>query len=51
MLADKLQLNPERLAKWVFVRLILSAAWFIEDNGDPYWSITLANHVYQTLKS
>jgi streptomycin 6-kinase len=42
MLARKANLNPQRMKDWVFVRLILMAAWHVEDNGDPSWAIKLA---------
>lgn len=46
MLATKLNLDANRLTSWVFVRLILAAAWFIEDRGDPTSVITLAKELY-----
>lgn len=42
LLANKANLNSERIKNWVFVRLILSAAWSIEDNTDIGWDIELA---------
>ena len=42
LLAQKSGLDAQRIKDWVFVRLILMAAWFIEDNGDPSWAIKLA---------
>jgi streptomycin 6-kinase len=42
MLAQKSNLDAQRIKDWVFVRLILMAAWLIEDNGDPSWAIKLA---------
>jgi streptomycin 6-kinase len=42
LLAQKANLNPQRIKDWVFVRLILMAAWFIEDHGDPSWALKLA---------
>lgn len=44
-LANKAKLDAQRIKKWIFVRLMLMAAWYIEDNGDPTWAITLANAV------
>jgi len=41
--AAKSNVNAERLKNWVFVRLILSAVWYIEDNGDPGLVIRLAD--------
>lgn len=34
LLAQKAGLGAQRIKDWVFVRLILMAAWFIEDNGN-----------------
>lgn len=34
-IASKAGLSFQRVKDWVFVRLILSAAWFIEDKQDP----------------
>ena len=48
-LAEKLALNPKRLLEWVFVRQILAAAWFIEDNGDPGQSLKMAHIVNHEL--
>jgi streptomycin 6-kinase len=42
LLAQKSGLDSQRIKDWVFVRLILMSAWFIEDNGDPSWAIKLA---------
>lgn len=42
LLAQKSGLDQQRIKDWVFVRLILMAAWFIEDNGDPSQAINLA---------
>lgn len=42
MLAQKSGLDAQRIKDWVFVRLILMAAWFIEDNSDPAQAIKLA---------
>lgn len=42
LLAKKSGLDASRIKDWVFIRLILMAAWFIEDNGNPSWAIKLA---------
>ena len=42
-IAEKTELDVERIKDWAFVRLVLSAAWSIEDNSDPSWAITLAS--------
>jgi streptomycin 6-kinase len=45
LLAQKAQLNPQRIKDWIFVRLILMVAWHVEDNGDPKWAIKLAEKI------
>ena len=42
LLAEKSKLNADRIKDWVFVRLVLSAAWSIEDNCEIGWDIELA---------
>ncbi|MCL9685688.1 aminoglycoside phosphotransferase family protein [Legionella maioricensis] len=49
LLAQKAHLNPQRIKDWVFVRLILMAAWHVEDNSDPSWAITLAEKLITPL--
>ena len=49
MLAEKIDMDPKRLLAWVYVRSILAAAWFIEDNGDPNKMLSLAENVYNIL--
>jgi len=49
LLADKLNFDYKRLSEWVFVRMILGAAWFIEDNCDPSKSLIMAENVYKIL--
>jgi streptomycin 6-kinase len=41
-IANKAKLSVQRIKDWTFVRLILSAAWSIEDKGDPSKAIKLA---------
>jgi streptomycin 6-kinase len=45
-IAKKSNLNPQRIKDWVFVRLIMAAAWSIEDNCDPAWAINLADWIF-----
>lgn len=45
LLAQKAHLDARRINEWVFVRLILMTAWHVEDNGDPVWSIKLAEQL------
>lgn len=47
LLAEKAQLKPQRIKKWIFVRLILMVAWHVEDNSDPSWAIKLAEALYE----
>jgi streptomycin 6-kinase len=49
ILGDKLDLDTERLMNWVFVRHILAACWFIEDDLDPTPSIIMATIVNKSL--
>ncbi|MDP3705242.1 MAG: aminoglycoside phosphotransferase family protein [Legionellaceae bacterium] len=46
LLAKLANIDAQRLKDWVFVRLILSAAWHIEDNGDPRSALDLATQVF-----
>ena len=41
-IAEKINLNSQPIKDWVFVRLILSAVWLVEDKGNPGWAIKLA---------
>ena len=41
-IAEKSDLNANRIKEWVFVRLVLSAAWYIESKEDPGVPIKLA---------
>ena len=41
-LSEISNLNYQRILQWIFVRVVLAAAWFIEDNLDPGWTIDLA---------
>jgi streptomycin 6-kinase len=49
-LANALNLEVNRLLCWYFLRVIMSAQWFIEDNGDPSNRLVLAKHLYSLLK-
>lgn len=46
LIAHRSGLDAQRIKDWVFVRLILSAAWSIEDNCDPSWAINLAGVLF-----
>ncbi len=39
----------ERLLLWFYVRCVISAQWFIEDNGDPSKMIRLIEILYQLI--
>jgi streptomycin 6-kinase len=45
LLAQKANLNAQRIKDWTFVRLILMAAWNLEDNCDASWAIKLAKNI------
>lgn len=45
LLAQKSNLSLQRIKDWVFVRLILAAAWSIEDKSDPGWDIEQARRL------
>ena len=47
LLAKIANINTRRLRDWVFVRLILSAAWHIEDNGDPTLPLNLVHRMFR----
>ncbi len=51
LLAHTLNLNEDRLRAWVFVRLILGAAWFLEDKGDPNKSINLSKKIFPLINN
>lgn len=45
LIAAKSGLDAMRIQQWAFVRLVLAAAWSIEDNCDPSWAINLAKKI------
>lgn len=49
LLAQKLEIEQDKLFGWIFLRIILSAQWLIEDNGNPDWMLTLARYFYPLL--
>ncbi|MEM1243368.1 MAG: aminoglycoside phosphotransferase family protein [Pseudomonadota bacterium] len=49
LLANELTIDKNRLLAWIFLRIIISAQWFIEDNGDPTEMLNLAANVYPLL--
>ena len=49
LLANTLEINQVRLLSWVFLRVIISAQWFIQDQGDPNEMLNLASILYPLL--
>lgn len=45
-LTAALGVDDKRLLGWIFLRIIISAQWFIEDKGDPANMLKLADYVY-----
>lgn len=50
LLANNLDIPEDRLLAWIFLRVIISVQWFIEDNGDPDETLKLADVFYPMLK-
>lgn len=48
-LVKNLEIDEKRLLGWVFLRVIISAQWFIEDNGNPKKMLNLAPALYSLL--
>lgn len=48
-LSKALEISFDRLLSWIFLRIIISAQWFIEDNGDPTQMLELANCIYPLI--
>lgn len=49
LLANKLEISEIRLRAWFFLRAIISAQWFIEDNGSPDKILSLGAVLYPML--
>ena len=49
LLANALNINKNRLLFWIFLRIIISAQWFIEDNGNPDEMLNLASTIYPLI--
>ena len=49
-LATALNVNNDRLTAWIFLRIMLSAQWFIEDKGDPTKMLIAAEKILPLLK-
>jgi len=50
-LSKALDIDYDRLLPWIFLRIIISAQWFVEDKGDPGRMLKLAQFVYPLLIS
>lgn len=50
LLASNLEIPADRLRAWIFLRAIISAQWFIEDNGNPDEMLKLASALYPHLR-
>ena len=45
-LAEALSLDYQRLLSWIYLRVMISAQWFVEDNGDATDMLKLAKVIY-----
>jgi streptomycin 6-kinase len=50
-LSQLLQLKPERLLAWIFLRVMLSIQWFVEDRGDPAQMLKMGEKIFPILKN
>lgn len=50
LLSDALDIKNYRLSAWIFLRVMLSIQWFIEDKGSPDRMLKMATHVYSLLE-
>lgn len=49
LLANSLEISKDRLLAWIFLRVLISIQWFIEDKGDPTEKLRLASVLYPML--
>lgn len=49
LLAATLDLDHDRLLSWIFLRAMMSAQWFIEDQGDPEKVLNVVSLIYPLL--
>ena len=49
-LASQFAIEPQRLLSWTFLRLIIAAQWFIEDNSDPVKPLNIAAQIHPFIK-
>ncbi|MCP4924081.1 MAG: hypothetical protein GY915_08665 [bacterium] len=50
LLAQETDVSLQQLCRWVVVRCILSAAWFVEDNLDPKWPLQQLSYLEKAVK-
>lgn len=50
-LATSAGVDSRRLLAWIYLRIMISAQWFVEDNGDPQRMLDLAEIIYPTVDS
>lgn len=48
-LSVALGLDSNRLIAWIFLKIMISIQWFLEDNGDPTRMLAAAHTVYPLL--
>jgi len=49
LLSNALDLDKNRLIGWIFLRIMLSIQWFIEDKGDPTRMLENAHYIFPLL--
>ena len=49
LIASQLNINHDRLLAWIYLRAMISAQWFIEDNGNPGEMLKLVSVLYPLL--
>ena len=48
-LAHALEIDKNRLIAWIFLRMMISAQWFIEDHGNPDGMLQRASIIYPLI--
>jgi streptomycin 6-kinase len=51
ILAALSEVKVQHLVNWYFLRCMMSVQWFIEDRGDPDFSIKLSEKFYQIIRN
>lgn len=49
LITSQLNINHDRLLMWIYLRVMISAQWFIEDNGNPDEMLKLVSMLYPLL--